>query len=78
MFRAKAFVLGHLKEDVEQAASGREGGNWKSQFQQLMQRDHGATPVGRSHGPGRVGGNKFDIDRLPVAQRRIAEARTVA
>jgi ribonuclease III len=42
---AKSLILRHLKDDIEQAAAGREGGNWKSQFQQLMQRDHGATPL---------------------------------
>jgi ribonuclease III len=43
--RARAFILRHLNDEIETAAAGREGSNWKSQFQQLMQRDHGATPV---------------------------------
>jgi len=72
--RAKAFILRHLKDEIEQSADGGEGGNWKSQFQQLMQRDHGATPIYetlREAGPDHA--KMFLVSAL-VKSRRFASA----
>jgi ribonuclease-3 len=71
--RAKAFILRHLKDEIEQSTDG-EGGNWKSQFQQLMQRDHGATPIYetlRESGPDHA--KMFLVSAL-VKSRRFASA----
>jgi ribonuclease-3 len=42
---AQYFIETHLGEKIEQAASGEAGGNFKSQLQQLAQREHGVTPT---------------------------------
>jgi len=42
---AKAFILQHTVEEIEQTVSGEFGGNYKSQLQQFAQREHGVTPV---------------------------------
>jgi ribonuclease-3 len=42
---AQAFIETHLGEKIEQAAAGESGGNYKSQLQQLAQREHGVTPT---------------------------------
>ena len=42
---AKAFILRHVAEEIEQTVSGEFGGNYKSQLQQFAQREHGVTPV---------------------------------
>ena len=72
--RAKEFILRNLKDDIEQSAAGREGGNWKSQFQQLMQRDQAATPVYetlRETGPDHA---KMFLVSAVVKERRFASA----
>lgn len=42
---AQAFIEKHLGDKIEQAAAGETGGNFKSQLQQLAQREHGVTPT---------------------------------
>jgi ribonuclease-3 len=72
--RARTFILRHLKDDIEQTASGGEGSNWKSQFQQLVQRDHGATPIYetlRESGPDHA---KMFLVSAIVKSRRFASA----
>jgi len=44
MDRAQEFIDRHLGPEIE-AAADEEGGNYKSQLQQLAQREHGTTPV---------------------------------
>lgn len=39
------FVLRHVTDEIEQAASADFAGNYKSQLQQFAQREHGTTPV---------------------------------
>ena len=41
---AREFILRHLDIEIEQAASGESGSNYKSQLQQFAQREHGVTP----------------------------------
>jgi ribonuclease-3 len=41
---ARAFILQHLKEEIEQVAGGESGGNYKSLLQQVAQRDFNTTP----------------------------------
>jgi ribonuclease-3 len=43
--QAKQFILRHLQPEIDGAANGREGGNFKSQLQQMAQREFGATPT---------------------------------
>ncbi len=38
------FVIRSMSESVEAAIAGETGGNYKSQLQQLAQREHGVTP----------------------------------
>lgn len=45
MVPARDFILRHIDGEIEQAASGDFGGNYKSQLQQFAQREHGTTPV---------------------------------
>jgi len=42
---AKDFILEQLQPEITSAVQGSHGGNFKSQLQQLAQRDYGATPV---------------------------------
>ncbi len=42
---AKDFILKHIDKEIEQTVSGEFGGNYKSQLQQIAQREHGVTPV---------------------------------
>ena len=42
---ARFFVETHLGSEIEMAASGENGCNYKSQLQQLAQREHGSTPT---------------------------------
>lgn len=42
---AAEFVLGNMMAEIESAASDESGGNYKSQLQQLAQREHGMTPI---------------------------------
>ena len=42
---AREFVTRWLAPEIESAASGESGGNYKSLLQQLAQRDHGSTPT---------------------------------
>lgn len=42
---ARAFVLRHLGGEIERAESEAVGDNYKSQLQQLAQRQHNSTPV---------------------------------
>ena len=45
MDRAREFIDRHLGPEIELAADGEMGGNYKSVLQQLAQREHGTTPV---------------------------------
>ncbi len=42
---AAAFIDRHMLPEIELAASGETGGNYKSQLQQFAQREHGVTPT---------------------------------
>jgi ribonuclease-3 len=42
---ARRFIERHLMPEIEQAAGGDHGGNYKSMLQQLAQRDYGTTPT---------------------------------
>jgi ribonuclease-3 len=42
---AQSFIETHLGDKIEEAAAGGAGGNYKSQLQQLAQREHGVTPT---------------------------------
>jgi ribonuclease III len=42
---AKTFIVENLGTEIEMAAGGESGNNYKSLLQQLAQRDHGATPT---------------------------------
>src|SRR5262245_32975358 len=42
---AREFVLGYFGPEIESAASGDLGGNYKSLVQQFAQREHGVTPT---------------------------------
>lgn len=42
---ARAFIERHLLPEIELTRSGEMGGNYKSQLQQLAQREFGSTPV---------------------------------
>lgn len=41
----RKFIIEHIENEIEQIASGEQGGNYKSQLQQFAQREHGVTPV---------------------------------
>jgi ribonuclease-3 len=41
---ARAFILRHLRPEIEHVADGSAGGNFKSLLQQVAQREFGATP----------------------------------
>jgi ribonuclease-3 len=41
----RQFLESHLGPEIELAAEGEAGGNYKSLLQQLSQREHGTTPV---------------------------------
>lgn len=41
----RAFLIPLMEEEIKAALDGRVGGNFKSQLQQLAQRDFGATPI---------------------------------
>lgn len=42
---SEAFVRRMMEPEIELAASGETGGNFKSQLQQFAQREHGVTPT---------------------------------
>lgn len=42
---ARAFILEHTHEEIDKAAGGHHGGNYKSLLQQLSQKEFGAVPV---------------------------------
>ncbi|QDU64829.1 Ribonuclease 3 [Planctomycetes bacterium Pan216] len=42
---AREFVLSHTEAEIEKAASGHHGGNFKSILQQMSQKEFGATPT---------------------------------
>ncbi|MBX9788424.1 MAG: ribonuclease III [Pirellulales bacterium] len=42
---ARAFIHEHLGPEIEAAAGGDHGGNFKSMLQQLAQREYGTTPT---------------------------------
>ena len=42
---AQEFVLAYFGPEIESAASGDTGGNYKSLLQQFAQREHGVTPT---------------------------------
>jgi ribonuclease-3 len=42
---ARDFVERHMGPEIELAADGTSGANYKSMLQQLAQREHGATPT---------------------------------
>jgi ribonuclease III len=42
---AQDFIETHLGDKIEQAAAGETGGNFKSQLQQMAQREQGLTPT---------------------------------
>jgi ribonuclease-3 len=41
---AKSFILQYVGPEIEKVAEGAHGGNFKSQLQQVAQREFGATP----------------------------------
>lgn len=45
MAPAREFVLTYFDPEIESAASGDSGGNYKSLLQQFAQREHGVTPT---------------------------------
>jgi ribonuclease-3 len=45
MAQAREFVLAYFGPEIESAASGDSGGNYKSLLQQFAQREHGVTPT---------------------------------
>jgi ribonuclease III len=45
MAQAQEFVLAYFGPEIESAASGDSGGNYKSLLQQFAQREHGVTPT---------------------------------
>ena len=45
MEEAKTFILKHLAPEIELAADGESGFNYKSVLQQVAQREHGTTPT---------------------------------
>jgi ribonuclease-3 len=42
---ARRFIEKHVTPEIELAAEGEYGGNYKSLLQQLAQREHGTTPT---------------------------------
>jgi len=42
---ARTFIETYMDPEIDLVASGESGGNYKSSFQQLAQRDFGSTPV---------------------------------
>jgi ribonuclease-3 len=42
---AKEFILAYFGPEIESAAAGDSGGNYKSLLQQFAQREHGVTPT---------------------------------
>ncbi len=42
---ARVFIERHLTPEIEAAAGGDHGGNYKSMLQQIAQRDYGTTPT---------------------------------
>lgn len=44
---ARRFIEEHVAEEIELAAAGDSGGNYKSLLQQLAQREFGSTPIYR-------------------------------
>jgi ribonuclease-3 len=42
---AREFVMRHVQPEIDAAAGAREVGNYKSQLQQLIQKDRAATPT---------------------------------
>jgi ribonuclease-3 len=45
MERAREFILAYFGPEIESAAAGDTGGNYKSLLQQFAQREHGVTPT---------------------------------
>jgi ribonuclease III len=45
MAPAREFILAYFDPEIESAASGDSGGNYKSLLQQFAQREHGVTPT---------------------------------
>lgn len=45
MVPAREFILTYFDPEIESAASGDSGGNYKSLLQQFAQREHGVTPT---------------------------------
>jgi ribonuclease-3 len=45
MAPAREFILTYFDPEIESAASGDSGGNYKSLLQQFAQREHGVTPT---------------------------------
>lgn len=43
--QARDFILRHIAEEIDLAASSAAAGNYKSALQQLAQREHGVTPT---------------------------------
>ena len=85
---AKEFILRHVEEEVELAASGETGANYKSQLQQLAQRDSGTTPIyvlldekGPDHSKSFEVAARIGVDQYPPAwgrNKREAEQRSAA
>ncbi len=42
---AREFIMRHVGSEIESAVDGETGGNYKSQLQQLAQREYGTTPT---------------------------------
>jgi ribonuclease III len=43
--KAAEFIIRHIEPEIEAAADGELGGNFKSVLQQIAQREHGAAPT---------------------------------
>ncbi len=71
---AREFILRNMNVEIEQAASGEFGANYKSQLQQFAQREHGVTPGYQlldEKGPDH---SKCFMIAAMVAQQRFAPA----
>lgn len=85
---AKAFVLHHASNEVDMAARGETGANYKSQLQQHAQREHGTTPTyilldekGPDHSKSFEVAAQISTTRYPPAwgcNKREAEQRSAA
>ena len=85
---AKEFILRNASEEVNMASRGEIGANYKSQLQQLAQREHGTTPnyvvldeQGPDHSKSFEVAAQIDATRFPAAwgrNKRDAEQKSAA